>query len=343
MDVREELRKLPEPDPAAVDRVWETYQASRRTRRSGVWFTLGVSGLALAGAAALAVLVTPLILSDAPARTLAIDATSPPSQRWSEQVELDTNGRGVASGTDRNVEIAWESGTITAHVVPKSGTQLAVVTDEARVEVVGTVFSVTRDRLGVSTEVERGEVAVTCADGWTGAVTPETGPHTCLPIRPALLLQRADALDEAGADREDVLDALDRGLAASAEGSFVASELLARRMQVHLAAGRVDEAVRDGQRYLASEHATRAVEVRTNLARTVLTVRGCEAARPWLLPLEAQGAPLDRVLLAECLVASEPVDPERSIRILRDVVTLDGVDDSVRSRAQRTLDSLGAR
>ncbi len=339
MDIRDELTKLPDPDPAGVDRVWQRYEDARRRRRPAAWMWAGAVGLALVGAAA-AVAIAPL-LWNTPAttdRTMTFDATSPPSRVWSEQVSLDADGRGVAMGTDRNVEIDWESGTLTAHVVPNSGTKLAVVTDEARVEVVGTVFSVTRDRLGVSTRVERGEVAVTCADGWAGSVTPQTGPHTCLPVRPALLLQRADALDEQGADDDAVLDALDRGLAVASEGSIVASELFARRMQVHLDAGRLDAAVSDGRASLQSD-TSRAVEIRTNLGRTLLTVRGCAAARPWLEALGSEGSPIDRVLLAECLATTEP---DRASELLRGALDDPALDETMHMRAQRTLDALEA-
>ena len=201
--------------------------------------------------------------------------------------------------------MSWEAGTLRAEVEPHTGTGLSVLTEEARVDVVGTVFSVRRDALGVTTWVERGRVAVACTEGWAGELEPDDGPHTCLPVRPALLLGRADALLDAGAPSEEVLEALDLGLERAAEGSAVMGELLARRLEVLGSTERIDEALADADAYLALG-GSRAIEVRRFAGWLALAQRGCEVALPYLEPLSGAGEPQDRILLAECLVSTEP-------------------------------------
>ncbi|MCB9675868.1 MAG: FecR domain-containing protein [Alphaproteobacteria bacterium] len=334
MDVRSELQKLPPPDPAGEARVWAKYRESRAQPARVRWVVPALGLGLLAAAAAIAVLPR---LGDAP-RTVAIDDGAA-AEQWSDVVHLETEGRGEARGTDRDLEIAWESGTITAHVTPNTGTHLAVVTDEARVEVVGTVFSVTRDKLGVRTSVAKGRVKVECTSGESGYVTPEDGERTCLPVRPALLLARADALTDLGADSATVLDTLDRGVAAATPGSLVHGELLVRRMHARGDAGRIDEALADAGAYLGSSETPRAVEVRRYAAWTAMASRGCAVALPHLEPLEKAGNDADRVLLAECVAAP---DPTRA-RALLERALAGSLDETWAERARTDLRALEGR
>ena len=106
------------------------------------------------------------------------------SHPWSPQVRLELDGHGVATGTDRDVVVQWESGTLGVDVVPKSGTSLSVVTEEAVIRVVGTAFEVRRDPLGVTTTVAHGRVAVRCEDGWKGSSRTRAVPTpACRPVR----------------------------------------------------------------------------------------------------------------------------------------------------------------
>jgi len=337
MDIRTELLKLPELDSAAPDRVWQRFQESRRRPASRSW-SLPLIGLATVAAAALFVF-SPAWMADTP-RSVSFSPDSFAGEtKWSEVVTLELDGRGTARGTDRDLEISLESGTILAHVQPNTGTQLAVVTDEARVQVVGTVFSVTRGPLGVRTEVTRGKVQVDCADGWSGSVTPEQGAHTCLPIRPALLLTRADALLDAGAADEVLVDTLDRGIALAGPQGVVGGELLVRRMRAHGQAGRVDEALSDARLYLEGSENTRDIEVNRYAGWLAMGARGCGAAIQFLSPLQQAGSPEDRILLAECVAAS---DPNRAGDLLAESLG-QSLDDTWRERARRDLEALGGR
>jgi ferric-dicitrate binding protein FerR (iron transport regulator) len=302
MDVKQELRRLPDPDPAGEDRVWQRLQASRGARRR--W---PVGAAVLLSASALAA----LWWGSQPAapRAQSFDVAAPTIATWSDGVRLEVNGQGEVRGTDGDLVVAWSTGAVRAWVEPDRGTRLRVQTEEAVVDVVGTVFTVTRDRLGAHTAVERGKVRVTCADGWTGEVGPDDGPRTCLPVRAALLLGRADALIDAGAAPALVKETLDRGLVLATDQA-VEEELRVRRMSVHAELGDVDAALTDAREALGGQ-ATRAAEIRRFAGRLALTAGGCAAALEFLDGPEA--LPEEQVLLAECLAS---IDPARAQALL---------------------------
>lgn len=330
MDAREHLKKLEEPDPDAVERVWKRFEHSRRApqRRSSGW----VLAPTLVAVAAAAVFWVGQPQRD---RTVLLRADTTAEQHaWSEQIQLDFAGTGEIKGSDRDAEIHWRSGTLTAEVTPNSATSLVVVTDEARVEVVGTVFSVTRDRLGVQTSVSKGKVAVTCKDGWSGHVTPQSGPHTCLPTRPGLLLGRADALLDQGAEPQVRMRTLDLALQLAERESATASELLVRRMHTRGELGDVQGVLQDAEAYLAGP-GSRRTEVLRYAAYQALGTGTCDRALPHLSELELIGTPRDRVLLAECLV---PTQPTRARQLLTDA--LPHLDAAWQQRANTTLAEL---
>lgn len=288
-EIREWLQRLPDPDPRDTERVWARFQESRRPGRRR-WELLLLPAVA---AAALLLWLTP----EAPRRE-PLEAAG--TAAWSDEVSLAFDGRGVASGVDRDLLLEWEAGTVRVDVTPHAGNRVRVSTEEATVTVTGTIFSVRRDTLGVTTQVERGSVEVRCADGWVGAVTPADGPRTCLPVRAAALLGRANALLEAGAAPAEVRDTVDRGLAVAEAGSPVEGELLAHRVRVGTDEGRVEEVAADADRYLGSGHAGRRVEVLRAAGRLVYRERGCAAALRFLEPLATEGDAEDRVVLAAC-------------------------------------------
>ena len=293
MDVRDLMHELPPPDQAAVDRVRRRFRATREGQaRRLPWAPLLAGGLAVAGAAL-------AYIAWDPERTSVLDESG--DVAWSEQVRLEPDGLGTARGTSRDLVVDWTAGTLRVEVAPQTGTRLAVVTEEGTVRVVGTAFTVKRDALGVTTAVEHGKVAVKCVDGWEGAVTAESGPHTCLPTRPGGLLGRAEALEGSGAASERILDALDRGLAVATPGSALESELLARRVLARSDAGLIGPALADADRYLASGHATRRVDVLRNAARVALAAEGCARAVPYLEPIGADAGGDDRAMLASCI------------------------------------------
>jgi hypothetical protein len=329
-DVQQELAKLPEVDTTAHQRIWGRFQETRATEPtygSKLAWALPVAALA----AAVALVAIPQAQTVRSAVALGDMAT----HSWSDQVNFEVEGRGTVSGTDRNVEVQWELGTLYTEVEPNSGTTLSIITEESVVKVIGTKFSVHRDALGATTSVDHGRVLVACADGWSGEIGADDPPHTCLPIRPGALLRRADALSENGESPRKILTTLDRGIALSQPGSVWSGELLARRMATHAELGLVSDALADADAYLHTAQPIRASQIRRDAAWLALRELDCEAALPYLRALEATGNDLDRVLLAECLVTSDP-DTARSL-------ATSALKGPVAERAQVILDTLENR
>ncbi|MFZ5481409.1 MAG: hypothetical protein ACOZNI_31905, partial [Myxococcota bacterium] len=172
-------------------------------------------------------------------------------------VRLDWDGKGHAGGTVRDLHVAWEVGTLAVDLDPGSA-DLEVVTDEASVRVVGTVFTVTRDALGTTVAVQQGKVAVACAGQ---APFTLTGEASCPPTRAAGMLGRARRLLVTGAPTGEVLAAVDRGLALAEAGDPVRGELVALRIEALVGASRFDEALAAAEAYLASGETARRDEV----------------------------------------------------------------------------------
>lgn len=160
----------------------------------------------------------------------------------------------------RAPHIHWEAGTLAIDVTPNRGIDLVVETDEGSVQVVGTAFAVTRDALGTHVSVDRGHVRVSCVAG-TERALGAGDETTCLPLRAAAWLGRAQALLVAGQPTDDVLDAITHGLALAAPADPASGELVALRIRVLVDAGRYPEALAAAYAYLASGAATRRGEV----------------------------------------------------------------------------------
>lgn len=307
MDIKNHLNHLPEPDPESLDRVWRRYKESRSTadRRSFGWATWG-AGATLVCAVAAAALFVILPAADGQRHEVLASVDTMSTERWTDEVELSIEGRGEIAGTSKNAEIQWQSGTVTSSVRPKSGNQLKVVTEEAVVEVVGTVFSVTRDALGTSTRVDKGRVKVTCTGGWSGEIGPEDGTRVCLPVRSGALVGRFNKLKADGASLDAQLATLDAGLTKAAPGSAHEDQLLLGRLEVHGERGDVDQMLRDADAYL-SRARSKEVDARQYVSRALLAAgNDCRRALPYLAELEHTGTAVDRVLLAECLLTQQP-------------------------------------
>jgi hypothetical protein len=300
----------------------------RRTRVRWAALGLGASGFAVAAALLFASTNTP------PAeRELLLSSNSVTSHQWGERVALDVVGTGEVMGTDDNLTVEWESGTLEASVVPHSGVAMSVRTDEALINVVGTVFSVTRDLLGTTVGVDEGRVQVSCEDGWTGILGAEE-THICQPTSASGLLGRSEALIDAGAESAVLQDTLDRGIAVAADGAIL-GELLVRRMQLNADEGEVDDALHDAERYLRMDETARREQVQRFAGWLALGSKGCDAATPWLSALHESGSGPETVLLAECLSTT---NPERARTLL--VATLPTLDETWSDRAVRALSTL---
>ncbi len=177
----------------AVARVRRRVMTSTRPR----WrWQLPTLGLALATAAALFVLRPEV---DLPAQPLGSHSTV----QLTPEVLLELDGSGRSQGRRMAPRIRWEEGSLHASVTPERGVDLVIQTPEARVAVVGTIFDVHRDALGTRVTVERGAVQVSCVSG--GEHLLEQGDQrTCWPTTPGVLLGRAGALIDGGAEPERV-------------------------------------------------------------------------------------------------------------------------------------------
>lgn len=332
MDIKELLQSLPPPDPTAPKRVWHRAQDTREQLRRQWWlFPIGLL-------VATAVLASIGMLPETSERevTLMSDASDGPrAMTWSDDVEFAFEGRGSVQGPPDDIVIDWQDGTFRAEVVPGSGTGLEVRTAEASVTVTGTVFEVHRDALGTVTSVSKGEVQVVCADGWEGPVNPTTGPHTCLPMQPAMLLGRAMLLQQRGHRTGQVLEALASGLDRSGDASAVRGELLAFRMEVLADAGRYAEAISDADAYVEGQ-GPRSTEVTRFAGWLALSDQGCEQAMPYLEELGDDATDQDRILLSECLVAD---NPDRARRWM-ETVRFESLEDAWLSRAQTVMGRL---
>jgi hypothetical protein len=118
----------------------------------------------------------------------------------------------------------------------------------------------------------------------------------CLPTTAPGLLARANQLKKDEAPTRDILEAVDAGLPL-ASGPFRA-ELLALQAETLLASGRERQAWGVADAYLEAGGPRRLVVLQI-AASAALTVDGCEAALPYLLELEEEGAG-DPEQLARC-------------------------------------------
>lgn len=200
------------------------------------------------------------------------------------EVELEVDGTGRVDGTARALLLAWDAGTLGVEVEPDRGVQLAVETDEARVEVVGTGFVVARDPLGTRVDVRHGRVRVTC-DG-TFELT-EGASHTCLPRSAAGRLGRVRMLQAAGA--ADLLPEITAALALPDATGPTAQELRSVELDVLLAQGSPDALPL--AEALAAEGGPRTIELHRIAARLRLRADAdCAGALPHLRALAAADA-----------------------------------------------------
>jgi len=337
MDIQKELRKMPEPDPEAIDRLRSKFRATR-TERMPSKATWIAPALALAAAATLWVVLP----GDAP-RELTLNASgATETLTWSDQVQFEFSGHGTVSGTSQDVTVQWDGGRIAVQVAPNTGTELSIVTDEAIIQVIGTAFTVERDGTGVTIDVTHGRVAVDCvlADSEDAHVTNEIGTWTCLPLTAAGMETRADMLKETGASLQERLKIVNRGLEMAEIGTTQHGELLARRVEV-LTASDMPAALADAENYLDAGYTTRKTEMQRSASRLAL-YQSCDRAMPHLEALQevpsTDKLAMDAVLLAECLA---PTEPERARTLLEQAVAELESDDL--QRAQNALDGLGGK
>lgn len=283
------LRHLPDAAPDEIEAVRLGVRRARARRRSPlVPLVLGAGAFGLVAALALAVVAARLLAPGGPSDRpidVALAPGEPGSTSPSPGVALSWQGAGSVGGTEANPEIRWTQGKVGVEVEPGRGIGLTVVTREAEVRVIGTVFDVERDALGTRVDVRRGTVGVDCAAG-DDHVLHAGDTVTCAPTTAPGLLGRANALKAAGAPPAEVLTAVDAGLP-TATGPF-AAELLALRTEMLAEVGRDADAVDAADRYLAAG-GPRRIDVLRIAAGSALAVGGCARALPYLHQLEDAG------------------------------------------------------
>jgi ferric-dicitrate binding protein FerR (iron transport regulator) len=212
--LRQRMREAPQTSPHWLHR-W----VPGAVVESGDWLHRWLPGLTVArpsshrwglGAGLLAALIALALLRPTAVEPTPLLASAPSELAVSPDVALDFEGQGELSGTEQAPRIAWRRGRVRASVTPNEGIDLRVLTPEAEVRVVGTIFTVDRGALGTRVEVEKGRVEVRCVDGTQRFVVPGEVVW-CEPGTAAGYLARARALQRDGAPLPQVLHAVTAG------------------------------------------------------------------------------------------------------------------------------------
>ena len=283
-------------------------------RRSGLVLGMPASRVALFGSAALGLtLALGHALWDQPeplATTLEVQE-QPADLAPFPGVHLAYNsGYGELGGTTRSPSIQWIAGKLEVEVEPDRGIQLAVLTEEATVRVIGTRFTVEREDAQTVVGVERGKVEVTCSDGERVQLTAGQR-HQCASLSPSKLALRALRLRERGADPAEVLAVVERGLERAQQGDAAWSRLSVLSMQAAVDLDQRDRAQAQALSYLDAGHA----RLRDEVLRLAidLSEQPCSLALAHQDRLQGELAtPADLVTLSDCLQASDP-DQARSV------------------------------
>lgn len=236
-----------DPSPVQQARV-RARLTSRRPARAKTRL-LATTGLLIVGAAAVVVM---RVRPPAPVASGLQALSGPAAVHLTDDVLLTYEGEGWVSGTERDLLVNWDKGSLTVEVEPAQGIELQVATPEGSVWITGTAFTVQRDADLGTTEVGvlRGQVKVQCTRGLELFLDP--GQDTkCRSTDPGLLVKQAKALAQHD-DHEGVLDVTERGLAECAgDCGLHQGELLARRASAFFELGRLDQALLSIQDYRA--------------------------------------------------------------------------------------------
>jgi len=272
-----------EAQPADLTRLRARIRAARSGEATASPFlrrglTLGLGLMAAAG------LVFVLTAPPPPEPVSAtFDGSASGAVEVAAGVTVTAAGTGSLSGTQQAPRFAWSAGAIEISVEPGAGLDVTVETDEALVQVVGTVFEVDRGPLGTAVGVRRGTVLVTCADGTTHTLEG-TQATTCWPTTAVGLLGRAQAQRTAGTRPDDILSTVERGLSTHPDPT-VHTELSALRVTLLAEGSAPETAIKAAADHLAREANGRRDEVARIGAALGYAHSGCEGALPFLSSL----------------------------------------------------------
>jgi hypothetical protein len=284
------------PSPAARERIRRRVAGAAPARRRWPVVPIGVAAIA---AAAVAWIVAS---GDGDgARDIG------PTGRWerlTRDVAVYAAGHGRWDGALR-----WDDGEVRVSVAPDRGVHLRIVTPEAVVEVVGTVFTVARDEIGTAVSVSKGRVSVTCTAEAAALLDPG-GSRTCYRSADAGL-GHVLQLEADGAAADRWLPEVSRALA-HPEGTAPARLALeAMAIDGLLLSDRLDEAAAAATALVARGEAALEPDPVGAVAAALLDRDGCAPARPLLEALVAAGDGVAAVRLADCTP-----DPSAKRRVL---------------------------
>lgn len=213
--------------------------------------------------------------------TLSLTLEAPDQDQATQptrDVALTFQGHGHVDGRPQMPRIAWERGRLDVEVTPGKGIDLWVVTREARIRVVGTGFSVSRDENGTTVVVRHGTVEVRCG-GQVPVLVQADGSQVCGPVSAAALLGKARVMQSQGALPDDLLPLAEAARAAATEGTAVYGEAVVLQFEVLARLERAEEALQAADAYLTQSQKPREEEVRRMAVDLAFRAGGCERAR----------------------------------------------------------------
>ncbi|MFH1467759.1 MAG: FecR family protein [Pseudomonadota bacterium] len=259
------LRALDEalqPDEPAMKRVMAGLPARRqacRARQRNL-------RLAMAGGAALAAgLVAWALSHSGPPAPVALSSPEQATIQPVTGLRLSHEGEGSMAFEEDQLVIDWVRGRLGVDLDPGARRHLEVHSPEARIEVLGTAFTVERDGLGTSLTMARGTVATWCHEQ-PGPTLSAGATWRCFRSG-ASALHEARTLQGQGAEPAAVRAVVEQGLAIPDTPPGTRDELAVLRIALLSDGGEAGAALEAARAYLATGSALRRPEVELIVAR----------------------------------------------------------------------------
>jgi len=328
-DLEEQGNWTPSADLVAEVRRKAEASATAQAQRPSNKRTWMLAPVALAAAA---LLVWFLFPTDVTPQTGPLVATGWTDGKAHEHVAFTFLGEGKVISPH---EIQWSDGELRVHVTPEQGIDLRVMTEEAVIRVVGTMFTVVRNAQGTQVTVDKGQVEVTCSAG--SAHQLAAGHEERCPRSAAAAL--GWAVEELGESGSRVLTIADRGLRLPQEDPAVTAELHMLRARTLLDSEQFPESIAAAEDILSLGETARTADAHHIAARAAVALDDCTTALPHLeaLTLSDQSEAVPLVLLADCVVRDEPA---RALEALKRI-DLEQLPEAQRSSVQDRLDRFG--
>lgn len=180
-------------------------------------------------------------------------------------LRLSHEGEGSMAFEEDHLVIGWVRGRLGVDLDPGAGRHLEVHSPEARIEVLGTAFTVERDDLGTSLTMTRGTVATWCHEQ-PGPTLSAGATWRCFRSG-ASALHEARTLQGQGAEPAAVRAVVEQGLAIPDTPPGTRDELAVLRIALLSDGGEAGAALEAARAYLATGSALRRPEVELIVAR----------------------------------------------------------------------------